>query len=378
MNKRIVPIALLTGYLGAGKTTLLNYVLNNQEGYKVAVIVNDIGEVNIDASLLSKDGIVAQKDDNLVPLSNGCICCTLKEDLLKQISDLAGCGKFDYIFIEASGICEPVPIVQTIEYLADTTMKSNKFDYSVRLDNLISVVDACRLRDEFGSGRELLKEDIDDDDIENLIIQQVEFCTKIIINKVDMISKDELKEVESVIRTLQPEAELIEANYGKVALDKILNTNSFDFDKAASSAAWIKGLEEEEEEEEPEGEALEYGIATFVYKRRVPFDTQKFINWANKVFPSTIIRAKGVAWITKDDANMYMFEQAGKNKVLQNAGPWLISCPKREQKAVLAECPDIAAEWDPVIGDKMIKLVFIGKNMDKAEIIAQLDACLAK
>ncbi|MCQ2408915.1 MAG: GTP-binding protein [Clostridia bacterium] len=378
MDKRIVPIALLTGYLGAGKTTLLNHVLNNQEGYKVAVIVNDIGEVNIDASLLAKDGVVAQKDDNLVPLSNGCICCTLKEDLLKQISDLAGCGKFDYIFIEASGICEPVPIVQTIEYLADTTMKSNKFDYSVRLDNLISVVDACRLRDEFGSGRELLKDDIEDDDIENLIIQQVEFCTKIIINKVDMISKDELKEVESVVRTLQPEAELIEANYGKVSLDKILNTNSFDFDKAASSAAWIKGLEEEEEEEEPEGEALEYGIATFVYKRRVPFDTQKFINWANKIFPSTIIRAKGVAWITKDDMNMYMFEQAGKNKVLQNAGPWLISCPKREQKAVLAECPDIAADWDPVIGDKMIKLVFIGKNMNKEEIIAQLDACLKK
>lgn len=374
--KRIVPIALLTGYLGAGKTTLLNHVLNNQEGYKVAVIVNDIGEVNIDASLLSKDGVVAQKDDNLVPLQNGCICCTLKEDLLKQIADLAGCGKFDYIFIEASGICEPVPIVQTIEYLADATMKDNKSNFSVRLDNLISVVDACRLRDEFGSGRELLKEDIEDDDIENLLIQQIEFCSKIIINKVKELSESELKEVENVVKALQPEAEIIETNFGKVDLAKIMNTNAFDFEKAATSAAWIKGLEEIEDEEEPEGEALEYGIGTFVYKRRQAFDTNKFIEFANKKYPSTIIRAKGVAWITRDEKNMYMFEQAGKQKVLQNSGPWLISCPKREQQAVLKECPDIAAEWDPVLGDKMVKLVFIGKNMDRAAIEAALDACL--
>jgi len=376
MGKRIVPIALITGYLGAGKTTLLNNVLNNQEGYKVAVIVNDIGEVNIDATLLSKDGVVTQKDDNLVPLQNGCICCTLKEDLLKQIGELAACNKFDYIFIEASGICEPVPIVQTIEYLSDVTMQDPKCEYSIKLDNLISVVDACRLRDEFGSGRDLLKEDIEDDDIENLLIQQIEFCTKIIINKVDMISKDELKEVELVVKSLQPEAELLETNYGKIALDKVLNTNSFDFEKAASSAAWIKGLEEEEEEEEPEGEALEYGIGTFVYKRRKPFDTKKFVDFANKLYPATIIRSKGVVWITKDDQNMYMFEQAGKQKVLSNAGPWLISCPKREQQAVLAECPDVAADWDPVIGDKMNKLVFIGKNMDREKIEAALDACL--
>jgi len=376
MGKRVVPIALITGYLGAGKTTLLNHVLNNQEGYHVAVIVNDIGEVNIDASLLAAGGVVTQKDDNLVPLQNGCICCTLKEDLLKQIGQLADCGKYDYILIEASGICEPVPIVQTIEYLAECTRNSKEFDYTVRLDNLISVVDACRLVDEFGSGQALLNEDIEDDDIENLIIQQVEFCTKIIINKTDLVSREQLDEVEAVVKALQPEAEMIEATQGVVALNKILGTNAFDFDKASGSAAWIKGLEEIEEEEEPEGEVLEYNISTFVYKRRVMFNTNKFIKWANESYPDTIIRCKGVAWLSRDSKNMYMFEQAGHQKSLVNAGEWVASMPQKDQEKILMYNPDIQAEWDDKVGDKMIKLVFIGKGMDRKQIEADLDACL--
>jgi len=248
-TKKIIPITLLTGYLGAGKTTLLNYVLSNQQGYKVAVIVNDIGEVNIDASLIAKGGVVAEKDDSLVPLSNGCICCTLKEDLMKQIAELAASNKFDYILIEASGICEPVPIVQTIQVLSEATERYN-LPTVVRLDNVVPVVDACRLVDEFGKGRGLLNKNLDEEDIENLIIQQIEFCTKIIINKADSVSKEDLQEVKAVVKALQPEAEILEANYGKVDLNKILNTQCFDYEKAAMSAAWVKGLNSHEEAEE--------------------------------------------------------------------------------------------------------------------------------
>lgn len=375
MSEKIVPITLLTGYLGAGKTTLINHVLNNQEGFKVAVIVNDIGEVNIDADLIGKGGIVKEKDSSLVPLSNGCICCTLKVDLMQQIVDLIKTGKFDYILIEASGVCEPLPIAQTITVLSEQTA-----DYGLpkicRLDNVVTVVDALRLRDEFDCGDNLVKEEIDEEDIENLLIQQIEFCNKIILNKVDDLSEEELNKVKAIIKKLQPKAEIIETNYGKVDVNKILDTNSFDFEEASMSAGWIEELNRDDnEEDEIEGETEEYGIGTFAYYRRAPFDKEKFDKFATNL-PSNIIRCKGVLWFEDEPESSYVFEQSGKQVQAFCAGEWVASFSEEDQKKIIAQNPEILRDWDPKYGDRVIKLVFIGQNMDKEKIIADLDACL--
>lgn len=370
---KTVPITLLTGYLGAGKTTLINHVLNNQDGYKVAVIVNDIGEVNIDSDLIGKGGIVQEKDSSLVPLQNGCICCTLKVDLMQQIADIISTGKFDYILIEASGVCEPLPIAQTITVLSDESKKYGLPEIC-RLDNVVTVVDALRLRDEFNCGDNLVKEEIDDEDIENLLIQQIEFCTKIVLNKVDELSKEELEKLKAIIRRLQPKAEIIETNYSKVSVDKILNTNAFDFEEASMSAGWIEELNKDEEEEE-EGETEEYGIGTFVYTRRAPLNRDEFDKFAS-AFPENIIRCKGVIWFEDEPETSYVFEQSGKQVQAYEAGQWVASFPESEKKMILQENPEIRNDWDEKYGDRIVKLVFIGQKMDKEKIISDLDKCI--
>ncbi|MCI8961764.1 MAG: GTP-binding protein [Clostridia bacterium] len=370
---KVVPITLLTGYLGAGKTTLINHILNNQEGYKVAVIVNDIGEVNIDASLIGKGGVVTETNDSLVPLQNGCICCTLKVDLMQQIVDLIKSKNFDYILIEASGICEPIPIAQTITVLQDSTEQYG-LPKICRLDNVVSVVDALRLRDEFNCGEELEKEEIDDEDIENLLIQQIEFCNTLILNKVDELSKEELEKVKAVIKKLQPNAKIIETNYSKVDVKDIMDTNSFDFEEAAMSAGWAQELDKTEEEEE-EGETEEYGIGTFVYYRRKPFDEAKFEGFINK-FPKNIIRCKGIVWFNNDYEMSYVFEQAGKQKGIYEGGEWIATFPEEEIKILRKQHTDLERDWDDKIGDRMVKLVFIGQNMDKELISKELDRCI--
>lgn len=429
MENKLVPVTLLTGYLGAGKTTLLNQVLTNQKGYKVAVIVNDIGEVNIDASLIAKGGQVTQKDENLVPLQNGCICCTLKVDLINQIIDLIRTGRFDYILIEASGICEPIPIAQSITMLDGSYDKRAKI---ARLDNIVSVVDVARMADEFGCGENLVKDDIEEEDIENLLIQQIEFCNTIILNKVDTVSKEQLEKVKAIIRTLQPKAVMFETNYGQIDVDEILNTNRFDFEESSMSAGWIQELEafdaedvheeehahhhEEHEEHHHEenhehcheehhhdhhehehehhehhehghghhhhhhhhgeGEVEEYGIGSFVYYRRKPFAKEKFEDWLDEM-PKTIIRSKGIIWAAENNNDAYMFEQAGKQINIANAGQWVATAPKRVRDKMMKEDPTLVADWDEEVGDRMIKVVFIGHNMDKEAIIKSLDECLA-
>ena len=397
-----IPVLLLTGYLGSGKTTLLNRILQNKKGIRFAVIVNDIGEVNIDADLIQKGGVVNEKDDNLVALQNGCICCTLKTDLMQQLQGLVRQGCFDYIVIEASGICEPAPIAQTICSMPSYLPLPERAIGFPELDCIVTVVDALRMRDEFRSGDDLVKNNIEEEDIENLLIQQIEFCNIILLNKAADVKPDELARIKEIIRAIQPKAEIIECNYGNVDLDRIVNTGLFDFDEVASSAAWIQAIEghdeddddddeehehEEHEEHEhhhhhhhhhhhDEGEAEEYGIGTFVYKHRRPFNLGMFDNFVAKHWPKNIIRAKGICYFADEYDTCYVFEQAGRQFQLRNAGQWYATMPREELDELLEREPTLRADWDDFYGDRMEKLVFIGQNLDKKAIIAALDACL--
>ena len=442
MNKYDIPVLLLTGYLGSGKTTLLHRILSNQKGIRFAVIVNDIGEVNIDADLIQKGGIVNQADDSLVALQNGCICCTLKMDLVQQLYDIIAMKRFDYIVIEASGICEPAPIAQTIcsiPSMAPEVLKNGV----PQLDCIVTVVDALRLKDEFANGNDLMKQNLEEDDIENLVIQQIEFCNIILLNKAAEVEPHDLERTKQILRALQPKAEIIECNYGDVDLNKILDTNLFDFNEVATSAAWINEIEnhhpDEEEEEHHhhsdkehegeehhhhhseecehhhhhhddhdeddeevcpecghhhhhdehchcgchhhhhgEGEAEEYGIGTYVYYRRQPLDLSNFDHFVARLWPKNIIRAKGICYFKGEEDMCYLFEQAGKQVKLTNAGQWYATMPKGELEAFMQKNEGLRRDWDEQYGDRMQKLVFIGQHLDREAIATLLDACLVK
>lgn len=426
MNNKEMPILLLTGYLGSGKTTLVNRILSNKKGIRFAVIVNDIGEVNIDATLIQQGGVVGQSDDSLVALQNGCICCTLKTDLMNQIVEIMKMDKFDYIVIEASGICEPEPIAQTI-----CSMKSIGGVYTEfgtpRLDCLVTVVDALRMADEFGCGESLERKNLEEDDIENLIIQQIEFCNVILLNKASEVSPESLEKIKHIIREIQTKAQIIECDYADVDLEKLLDTNMFDYRQTESGAGWIRGLEsdvhdEEHHHEEHEdehdhhhedheeneehhhdhdeehddhdhheehhhhhhdhdhegGEVEEYGIGTFVYFRRPAFDLNKFDWFVNKKLPKSVIRAKGLCYFSDNTDMSCLFEQAGKQIMLREAGQWYATAPEEDLIRMMRQDPTIMKDWDAHYGDRMQKIVFIGQHMDKEQICKDLDECLVK
>lgn len=394
-----IPVLLLTGYLGSGKTTLVNKILTNRRGIKFAVIVNDIGEVNIDATLIEKDGVVGKKDESLVALQNGCICCTLKMDLVEQLTEIASMGKFDYIVIEASGICEPEPIARTIcsiPYMGPEYIK----DALPRLDCIVTVVDALRMKDEFSCAKDLLKGNIDEEDIENLVIQQIEFCNIVLLNKASEVTPDELGKVREIVRALQPHARIIDCDFGEVEFDEILDTGLFNYDSVSASAAWVKAVEgpiddddddddDDDEEEggehhhhhhhhhEGEGEAEEYGIGTYVYYARKPLDINKFDNFISKHWPVGVIRSKGICYFEDQTDLCYLFEQAGTQISLKNIGQWYATMPKEELQEQLLQDATLLRDWDPVYGDRMEKIVFIGQHLDKQAIKAAIDFCLA-
>ena len=431
MNTKEVPVLLLTGYLGSGKTTLLNKILANKKGIKFAVIVNDIGEVNIDAALIEKGGVVGQKDDSLVSLQNGCICCTLKMDLVEQLKEIVDMKRFDYIVIEASGICEPAPIAQTICSIPSLGPQYIK-NGILRLDSIVTVVDALRMKDEFANGSDLMKQDIDEEDLASLVIQQMEFCNIILLNKAAEVEPKELEHLKQIIRAIQPKAEIFECNYGDVDLDLIVNTHKFDWQTVATSAGWIQEIESErngEKEEEEDhhhdeeehhdeeghhhehhhhdedddehehdehehhhhhhhhdhdhdhegGEVEEYGIGTFVYYRRKPFDLALFDEFVARKWPRDVVRAKGICYFSDERDMCYVFEQAGQQKTVKQAGQWLATMPADQLAELRKNNPQLEKEWDEEYGDRMIKLVFIGQHIkeQKDAIIAELDKCLA-
>ena len=371
-----VPVLLLTGYLGSGKTTLLNRILSNKKGLKFAVIVNDIGEVNIDANLIEKGGVVGSTDDSLVALQNGCICCTLKMDLVAQLGELISARKFDYIVIEASGICEPAPIAQTISTAPALGPQFIKGGIPY-VDCIATVVDAIRMKDEFDGGSALQKEDIGEEDLERLVIEQIEFCNIVLLNKAADVTPEELGKLKGIVKSINPGAKVLECNYGDVDLDQLIYTGMFNFDAVATSASWIAAIEGEDEEEEAEGEALEYGIDTYVYTRRPALDLNKFDHMVATKWPSNIIRAKGLCYFTTDIDKCYLFEQAGKQKTIKDCGLWFATMEEEELAEMMNRDRKLRQDWDPQYGDRMQKIVFIGQNLDKPALEKLMDSCLA-
>ena len=397
-SRKEIPVLLLTGYLGSGKTTLLNKILANQKGIKFAVIVNDIGEVNIDAALIEQGGVVGKKDDSLVALQNGCICCTLKMDLVEQLKEIVDMQKFDYIVIEASGICEPAPIAQTICSIPTLGPQYIK-NGVLRLDSIVTVVDALRMKDEFAGGDDLMKDYIDEEDLASLVIQQIEFCNIILLNKAAEVEPKDLDKLKHIIKAIQPKAEIFECNYGDVDLDKIVNTRKFDWETVATSAGWIQEIEAERNEDhhkhddhddddhddehehhhhhhDDEGEAEEYGIGTFVYYSRKPFDLGLFDDFVARKWPRDVVRAKGICYFADERDMCYVFEQAGRQKTVKQAGQWIATMPKDQLDELLAREEQLRKEWDDKVGDRMIKIVFIGQHLQKEAICKELDKCL--
>lgn len=402
-SRKEIPVLLLTGYLGSGKTTLLNKILANQKGIKFAVIVNDIGEVNIDAALIEQGGVVGKKDDSLVALQNGCICCTLKMDLVEQLKEIVDMQKFDYIVIEASGICEPAPIAQTICSIPTLGPQYVK-NGVLRLDSIVTVVDALRMKDEFAGGDDLMKDNIDEEDLASLVIQQIEFCNIILLNKAAEVEPKDLDKLKYIIKAIQPKAEIFECNYGDVDLDKIVNTRKFDWETVATSAGWIQEIEAERNEDhhdhddeheheehehhhhdhdhhhhhhhDDEGEAEEYGIGTFVYYSRKPFDLGLFDDFVARKWPRDVVRAKGICYFADERDMCYVFEQAGRQKTVKQAGQWIATMPKDQLDELLAREEQLRKEWDDKVGDRMIKIVFIGQHLQKEAICKELDKCL--
>lgn len=407
-SRKEIPVLLLTGYLGSGKTTLLNKILANQKGIKFAVIVNDIGEVNIDAALIEQGGVVGKKDDSLVALQNGCICCTLKMDLVEQLKEIVDMQKFDYIVIEASGICEPAPIAQTICSIPTLGPQYVK-NGVLRLDSIVTVVDALRMKDEFAGGDDLMKDNIDEEDLASLVIQQIEFCNIILLNKAAEVEPKDLDKLKHIIKAIQPKAEIFECNYGDVDLDKIVNTRKFDWETVATSAGWIQEIEAERNEDhhdhhdhddddeheheehehhhhhdhdhhhhhhDDEGEAEEYGIGTFVYYSRKPFDLGLFDDFVARKWPRDVVRAKGICYFSDERDMCYVFEQAGRQKTVKQAGQWIATMPKDQLDELLAREEQLRKEWDDKVGDRMIKIVFIGQHLQKEAICKELDKCL--